>query len=312
LIIGAFLVFIFMAMPSGRAPDLDDNLRSGQAQHAATNSVAASKPATTKYNNKNSVGNNNDDDQDGEEITAELTNAHDEIEKAEVEELEKEKSVLDGAIQTAGDFVQIGLTKLLGDTDTTEEEIKEMVKEVENKLTEEVNEELESTAEKLIKQAEARVDDTVANDEDNGYGMETIRDDMVQTEERVIYNAKSQLDETADRMRKQMLKKAQELEKEILEKRLSERLGKQVKLIILDDEVQDVDHLLDGLTTLKKGSTEGKSKGSSNNAVASTEGRGSVKTEGTGTGTGTSSVVYDDAEKEEDEKDAAAKDDDWT
>merc|ERR1712070_810310 len=87
-------------------------------------------------------------------------------------------------------------------------------------------------------------------DEEWGMDSEYTIDDINETK----FNAKIQMGEDlhqeALRIANSMQQRAVNLEKEILEKRLSARLGKTVHLTIEDDEVKDVDHMLDDLPAL--------------------------------------------------------------
>lgn len=161
---------------------------------------------------------------------------------------------LSAAIETAGDFARIGLKKIFGTaTDVTEEDINEMVDEVEKRLTDDVNKELQSKADSLVEKEKDELTTTVERDEENGYFVESIEEDVHHKEAQAIHNVKTEIDETTAQIRKAMLEKTQELEKQILEERLSKRLGKKVKLVIIEDEITGVDELLDDLTALRGG-----------------------------------------------------------
>ena len=250
--ISAILILaITILVPSGTGT-VDDNLRSGQAQHTTS---AISKPSSN-------------DDQYASEATEELrstiNDAVDDIKSAEEEEIAKEQSTLNAAIATAGDFVRFGLKKLLGgDSNVSETEIDNMVKEVEERLTEDTTKELRSKADEFVTEEEDRIDDNTTAEEAAGVPVTSIEEDVYEQEEAAIDNVKTEIDETAEQMRKAMREKAQEAEKQILEERLSVKLGKKVKLMIVDDEISGVDDLLKDLSVLKGGEPATRATGTS-------------------------------------------------
>lgn len=279
MIVVIIMVVLFM-MPAGE-PSVDDNLRSGQAQHDST-AVVAPKPNTNSNNNNNNNNNNyadnsnsnNDEEDDDDEINAEeigteIDTAREDIEDAVRQDLEKNKSALNAVIQVTGDYVRAAFLKLLGNTDITDAEIDEMVEQVENKLEEETIGQLENDAEEIAITLEEKIEDEAYDESGLGLDVEAIRSDIMANEEFGIRDMNRQIDEKAEKMKQMMREKAQELEIEILEKRLEEKLHKKVRLVVYDEELTDVDHILDGLSTLNgDGDNGGGSSSASGSVIA--------------------------------------------
>ena len=242
-------------MLPGGGPSVDDNLRSGQAQQHDTKENNNVPTTNTKNSNYDYDGEDNtDDNNEVADIEEELDIVHEDLKQAQQQELETNKSALAAAIEVTGSYVRSAFSKLLAKTDITEAEIEQMVEEVENKLEKETIEELKEESEAIVATLEDQIEEEAFDESDSGVAMEDIRTDMEENEEMAIREMKAQIDKKADEMKKMMRKKAEEFEIEILEKRLEEKLHKKVKLVVLDDELTDVDHILEGLSILKGGS----------------------------------------------------------
>merc|ERR1711879_814095 len=87
-------------------------------------------------------------------------------------------------------------------------------------------------------------------DEAFGWTTEEIRDDIKKEENQAKQEFRDDLHQEAVRISNGMQQRAINIEKEILEKRLSQRLGKIVHLTIEEDTLQDIDHLVDDLPAL--------------------------------------------------------------
>jgi hypothetical protein len=166
-----------------------------------------------------------DDNLDGEEAVKALVDS-------EREELVKDKKEMMKLARNAEGEMRIGLGKMLGGK-LDKGEIESIAEEVENELEDNANEELEEDAEEII---EEEITDT---------DMDTELEVEEATEE-----VRMKIHNSAKRIEDHLKKKTAEIEKHILEERLSTKLGKTVKLVIVEDEVEDVDHLLDGLHAL--------------------------------------------------------------
>lgn len=243
------MVILFM-LPGG-GPSVDDNVRSGQAQHDSTGKET---PNNYDYNNADNTDDNSNDVAD---IEAELDIVRDDLEQAEQQELEKNKSMLTAAIEVTGSYVRSAFSKLLSGTDISQAEIEQMVEEVESKLEEATIEQLKEESDAIVTTLEDSIESEAFDESDSGLAVEDIRSDMEENEEMAIREMNELINKKAEIMKQMMRKKAEEFEIEILEKRLEEKLHKKVKLVVLDEELTDIDHMLDGLTTLSGGSGSG-------------------------------------------------------
>jgi hypothetical protein len=236
------IVAIVILFPSG-GPSIDDNLRSGQA-HEHTTAIAI--PESIKNNDGQYRS------ETTEEVRDTIDSAVSEIREEEEKEILKSENTLSAAISTAGQYVRIGLKKLLGSNSVmSEDDINDMVQAVEERLTDEVANELRQKANVIATTEEDNINDNATADNEAGIDVTTIEDSVHENEEAAIEAIRSELGSTADQLQKALRVKAQEAEKQILEDRLSARLGKKVKLTIMDDEIDGVEELLAGLPELK-------------------------------------------------------------
>jgi hypothetical protein len=139
----------------------------------------------------------------------------------------------------------------LEQSDMSDEEVKEFGKEVEVKSTESVTTELkedgqevdEEDGQEVVEEEVNKVDSTVdtEDEEEEGQDNATIGNDVVAQEQdaAVLQVGREEISDAAGNMKAGGLRgRVDEIEKEMLEERLSQRLGKKVKLLIGDDEIQ--------------------------------------------------------------------------
>jgi len=252
-------------------------LREGQAYHSST--------ATTPLPDDNNNGSDYPDLAE-EDVNETIEEATEEITVAEDEELAKETSMLGSAVNSMGNKLRIGLGKLLG-KNVDDEELESIASEVETKLNNKVGEELQEAADQLTENEVDKMESNVDEDMQEGVGTEGIEEDVWNQERGAESRIRSGIDSAADEIQAGMKKKAAEIEKEILEQRLTERLGKPVKLVIVDDEVKGVDDLFEGLDNLVD---TGKHSGTSGSTGYSSGNQGSgYSSSYTSSGGGTSS-----------------------
>jgi hypothetical protein len=152
--------------------------------------------------------------------------------------------------KAAGDIQQTEKDQL-EQSDMSDEEVKEFAnKEVEVKLTESVTTELqEDTQEPVNEDTQEDVEEEVnkndstedTEEEEEGQDNATIGNDVVAQEHdaAVLQVGREEISDAAGNMKAGGLRgRVDEIEKEMLEERLSQRLGKKVKLLIGDDEIQ--------------------------------------------------------------------------
>jgi hypothetical protein len=153
--------------------------------------------------------------------------------------------------KAAGDIQQTEKDQL-EQSDMSDEEVKEFAnKEVEVKLTESVTTELiEDAQEPANEDAQEGVEEEVnkndstedtEDEEEEGQDNATIGNNAVAQEQdaAVLQVGREEISDAAGNMKAGGLRgRVDEIEKEMLEERLSQRLGKKVKLLIGDDEIQ--------------------------------------------------------------------------
>ena len=190
---------------------------------------------------------------DEERIETSIDNAKADIVTAETDELEKEQSMLDTVASGLGNSFRISIGRLFGGA-LSNEEVEKVTEEVEGKLQEETHNMLRTQAQQSVDREFDRVAEIAQEDELSGYGAEEIQTDLYEQELQGANAIRDDIDSAADNAKTMMKKRAAEIEKEILEERLSQKMGKRVKVVIVDDEVKgienDVNNLLQGLNTL--------------------------------------------------------------
>ena len=210
-----------------------DNLRSGQAHHAV-DSVAAPSFPSSGYDSENDAAAEMAVDQELQEAVDE---AVDDIKEVETEELRKEDVVLEEKASELGNSMRLRLGSLFGKS-LTIDEMNAVATEVENELTTEVEKELRDRADQIAEKDITNIEDLVDAEEEAGVDPDEIEEDMYSQESFALKELRSDIDQAADHLKERMKVRAAEIEKEILELRLSSKLGRKIKLVIVDDEVQ--------------------------------------------------------------------------
>jgi hypothetical protein len=156
--------------------------------------------------------------------------------------------------------------KMFG-SNVSDEELEEMAKEVEDKLTETVTSELKEDAQEFLEDEVNKIDNNVDNEEAEGQDYRTIENDVMDQEQDSVIHVREEISDAAIDMKTGLRGRAAEIEKQILEERLSLRLGKKVKLVVVGDEIEGVDDLFNGLPSLGGSPANGAGNGGySNNA----------------------------------------------
>lgn len=233
------------------------SLRSpGQAQHDSNGMItgAIENEANSPWSSSSSSTPGSDPVGDAlEEIDSELI-------EAEGEELSKVETEIDNDIMSAVDSVRNKVSSFLdGKTIGTDssatpllsaEEIEEMTEYMAEELEVEASEAIEIEASEIVDEAMEFVEEEVDIEEAEGINKEEIARDIYNQEPEEVAAVHTRIHQVGEHIHGSLRQQALEIEKQILEQRLSEKLGKQVKLMIVEDEIADIDGLLDGLTTL--------------------------------------------------------------
>jgi hypothetical protein len=139
--------------------------------------------------------------------------------------------------------------KMLG-SNVSDEELEDIAKEVQDKLTETVNSELQEDAQGFLRDEVNKIENNVDNEQGEGRDYTTIENDVFDQEQDAVINVRDEISDAAVDMKTGLRGRAAEIEKQILEERLSLKLGKKVKLVIVDDEIEGVNDLFNGLPSL--------------------------------------------------------------
>lgn len=248
----AFLIVFLSSSGGGKSPNADDSFISGQAK----------RPAAAPIVDTNAV----DEDvnaaiADEERVEQVKEEAADDIKLAETSELEKEESKLDKDTKDLGNSIRFGLGSLFGKS-LTQDEMEQVAEGVEEKLISDNHSMLRGKADTIATREIDSINSVALEDEEDGLEYTDIRDDVYEHELGAADTVREDIDTEANRIRDSMSLRAAEVEKEILEERLSAKLGKKVKLVIVDNDIKgaEVDGLLQGLDNLVPGAPSSSSQ----------------------------------------------------
>jgi hypothetical protein len=250
------LTAVMMLSYGSKAPLNDDNALSGQAHHAT--SAVHIAPDTDSLTSRTVTEEGNEDyghestpyppsDETISSYTAGTHNRNDEIQdnvnrataalkQVEEQELVKESSLLESALVMAGNMIRLGIGKLLGDSVDTEE-MEQLAREVDQKLQIEMKGALEQSAQDLVQQEVETFSSTIAKDQMEGMETESIEEDLWEREATAEEHVRQGMEQAAQNLSSGLRGRAILIEKEILEQRLSERLGQPVKLLLQGDQI---------------------------------------------------------------------------
>mmetsp|Transcript_6875 Transcript_6875/g.14001 ORF Transcript_6875/g.14001 Transcript_6875/m.14001 type:complete len:413 (+) Transcript_6875:231-1469(+) len=182
--------------------------------------------------------------------------AIDDIGKAEEDEVKKEKGILSSAVSALGAGIRSGLASMLGKSSDSEE-VQEIAKEIEDKVEEDAQKELEEEGDMIKDDKVAEVEVNVEIEEEEGNAIEKVEKDVLDSESGAIQEVRTEVDNAEKRIEDTLKYKAAMAEKEIMEKRLSARLGKPIHLEIVGDQVEGVKAALDSENPMGAGRQQG-------------------------------------------------------
>lgn len=253
---GLFIVLaLFLMSLSGDASAQEDgtsmeHLHSAQAHlatHANTTKApnhSASDRFQPTYENTESSGSmsggagglrgrNGDTEQDMSDM---VDGTLDELKEAEVEEVKKEKGMISSTLGTIGSGIRSSVSRLFGASEDSEE-VNQIVAEIESKLEENATATLQLKADEIEEDEEEDIERNVELEEERGDDIEDIENNLVSHKGAAVSHVKAEIDQSAEEIQKNLRYQAAMMEKEMMEKRLSARLGYQVKLQITNNEV---------------------------------------------------------------------------
>ena len=169
--------------------------------------------------------------------------AIDAIGKAEEAEVKKEETMLGSILGSMSGSIKSGLASLLG-KNSNDAEVQAIAQEVETKLKVEVDEELEEDAEEIKDTIVGKIEMGAEMEDEYNVDMKKIEDDVKDHEKTALVEVRQEIDEKAHEIQDTLAFKTAMVEKDILEKRLSNQLGYQVKLTVVNDHVEGVQEAL--------------------------------------------------------------------
>lgn len=153
----------------------------------------------------------------------------------ETKDLEEDKGMVRTTLGAIGNSIRVGLGKLLGGK-VSDEEIEEIAEKVEEELDHAADKELQTSANQIV---ETRLDEakTMYQDErGHGYDDARIRQDVMDREADRVNRMRYDIHAAASDVQSHLQHQSLEIEKKILEERLSAKLGRPVKLDIREDD----------------------------------------------------------------------------
>jgi hypothetical protein len=251
-ILGVVLVIFFVSMggeDTQRAVE-SNKLRSGQAmQHHTTTTgdlgTMKEKVADSGVRAGDGLegkGNNHDEqDKDGNgetNLEETLEMAKEDVEDAAEDQVEQnEKGLFSKALLSMESSIKKSVSKLLG-ADASGAEVNELTQEVEGALMNNATLELEKRAGEIADNEVNGITSLVDMGEDMGETEKEMEQEVANTEPDALISVRDQVDNAAVDIRQHLRERAANLEKSIMEKRLSERLGRPIKLQIVDGDVE--------------------------------------------------------------------------
>lgn len=259
-----FVVFFLFSGGDGSSSN-NDNLRSGQAHHSTVAKEPISPMETT--GDPAEMYDPSDPHASSSTLTAtetegvvvieeNLQEAMDEvtedIKEAEEAQIQEKEQMIEKSSSGIANILRIGMGKLFGST-LTNAEVDQVAGLVEGQLVTEATEMLRHQADDITNREIDNLEGMVNDEEEAGVGTNEIEEDVYEQEPGAVGAIKVDIDAAAISVNDKLKARATEIEKAILEERLSAKLGKRVKLVIVDDEIAGVegsDELFHGLNTL--------------------------------------------------------------
>lgn len=189
------------------------------------------------------------EDQQVDHLEEEVYRVEDEIEQAEKDEFEHDQAQIATAMTTATNRFSSVLSHAMKDHAGVID-LQSVTSEVKNKLEEEASSQFQQRATDILDEEMERFEAGVEQDRKEGYGLNFIKSDMVQSKQAVVSSMRQEMHDAAADVSSNVLSRAQQIELQILEDRLSQKLGKTVKLHFVEDDIQGIDDLFTGLPNL--------------------------------------------------------------
>lgn len=244
------ILCVVVLFPSNKKQSPKEEFQLGQAHHNY------SVPTPNSQSSIHSTAT------DVESVEMVLDDARKEIKLTEKEQLAQLEKTVDTTTTSITNQLRIGMGRLFGSA-LSSEEVESVATQVQAKLTSEAKTTLRGKADQLTNTAIHKMESKASSEERNGYGAQEIEEDVYDEEVQAVSSIKSGIKAEAKQVQQSLSARAAEIEKAILEERLSAKLGKRVKLVIEENEVTpEDDELFQGISALTKPSSSSASKGS--------------------------------------------------
>lgn len=145
--------------------------------------------------------------------------------------------MLGTALGSAGNLIRLGIGKLMGDSMDTNE-MEAVASAVEERLKTSVKEELTTQAEEIRRQEVTGLNELAETESREGLDESEIDEDIRTREYDALSHVREGIDQAANNIRGNLRGRAAEIEKTVLEQYLSEKLGQQIRLQVVGDEVK--------------------------------------------------------------------------
>ena len=171
---------------------------------------------------------------EGENIQIVVEEATEEIQDAEISLLAVESKEIETMTTKVVNHLRIGIGKLFGNS-LSSDELEAVATQVQLQLNNEAQTKLRSKADFITKNAIATLGEKVSDEEGNDIPELKIEEDVLSDQKKAVRDIKFGIDAEFNSVQKALPSRAIEIEKAILEERLSTKLGKRVKLVIDED-----------------------------------------------------------------------------
>lgn len=169
-----------------------------------------------------------------ENIQIVLEEATEEIQDAEITQLAAESKEIDTMTTKITNHLRIGIGKLFGTT-LSSDEMEAVATQVQTQLNNEAQTKLRTKADIITKKAIEILEENVSEEEDVDMAEYKIEENVLNDQKKAVRDIKYGIDAELNAVQKELPTRAIEIEKAILEERLSTKLGKRVKLVIDED-----------------------------------------------------------------------------
>ena len=168
-------------------------------------------------------------DEEQKNVEASISEAIGDLSVAEEDIIKENESILTDTLKHIESTMRAGLNRIFANfQDVSATEMDEIVKEVSDELELEVHAEFKGIADELTDAKADDIGNTAEIDQEFDYDVTTILGDVKQVEESSIQELKNEIEQAAQNMTKSMRKRAQKIEKKVIQKAIANKERKKV------------------------------------------------------------------------------------